>query len=144
MTVNDDCRCAPTQSDGGSEEAYWILITLHNSQVKRVLANVVNGTGLQGYVLGRIGELDWLEDRLASEFAQSNPGISQSVLRALQIVHALLLGRERAAAEIAGELGLAPSSVQRYMRTLEIVGLVERGPTSKYRLVAGASGLSVA
>lgn len=66
----------------------------------------------------------------------SDPRLSRSLLRGLSILTCFGPGREeRGILELAGELGMSPSTTHRYVATLVELGLLERCPRSrKYRL----------
>ena len=74
--------------------------------------------------------------RIALEAA--DPRMSRSLLRGLAILTRFGPdGRERGIVELAGELGMSPSTTHRYAQTLVQLGLLEHSPrTRKYRLPA--------
>jgi hypothetical protein len=65
-----------------------------------------------------------------------DPRLSRSLLRGLSLLTCFgAEGRERGIVEMAGELGMSPSTAHRYALTLLELGLLERCPDSrKYRL----------
>jgi hypothetical protein len=65
-----------------------------------------------------------------------DPRLSRSLLRGLSILTCFGPdGGERGIVELAGELGMSPSTAHRYALTLVELGLLERCPKSrKYRL----------
>jgi hypothetical protein len=65
-----------------------------------------------------------------------NPRLSRSLLRGLSLLTCFGPdGESRGIVEIAGELGMSPSTTHRYAFTLVELGLLERCPeTRKYRL----------
>jgi hypothetical protein len=65
-----------------------------------------------------------------------DPRLSRSLLRGLSILTCFgPAGRERGIVELAGDLGMSPSTAHRYALTLVELGLLERCPkTRKYRL----------
>jgi len=65
-----------------------------------------------------------------------DPRLSRSLLRGLSILTCFGPdGRERGIVELAGDLGMSPSTAHRYALTLVELGLLERSPkTRKYRL----------
>lgn len=67
---------------------------------------------------------------------QDDPRLSRSLLRGLSILTAFAPdGGERGIVELAGDLGMSPSTAHRYAATLVELGLLERCPnTRKYRL----------
>lgn len=66
----------------------------------------------------------------------SDPRLSQSLLRGLSILTCFGPdGGARGIVELAGDLGMSPSTAHRYACTLVELGLLERCPkTRKYRL----------
>jgi IclR helix-turn-helix domain len=66
----------------------------------------------------------------------ADPRLSQSLLRGLAILTRFGPdGESRGIVELAGELGMSPSTTHRYAHTLVELGLLERCPkTRKYRL----------
>jgi hypothetical protein len=68
--------------------------------------------------------------------ATVDPRLSRSLLRGLAILtHFGPDAPERGIVELAGELGMSPSTTHRYAQTLVQLGLLERSPSSrKYRL----------
>jgi hypothetical protein len=65
-----------------------------------------------------------------------DPRLSRSLLRGLSLLTCFGPdGRERGIVELAGDLGMSPSTAHRYALTLVELGLLERCPkTRKYRL----------
>jgi hypothetical protein len=65
-----------------------------------------------------------------------DPRLSRSLLRGLSLLNCFGPdGAERGIIEIAGDLGMSPSTTHRYASTLVELGLLERCPKSrKYRL----------
>jgi hypothetical protein len=65
-----------------------------------------------------------------------DPRLSRSLLRGLSLLRCFGPdGAERGIIEIAGDLGMSPSTTHRYASTLVELGLLERCPkTRKYRL----------
>lgn len=66
----------------------------------------------------------------------SDPRLSRSLLRGLSILTCFGPdGEARGIVELAGDLGMSPSTAHRYAYTLVELGLLERCPkTRKYRL----------
>jgi hypothetical protein len=66
----------------------------------------------------------------------SDPRLSRSLLRGLSILTSFGPdGKPRGIVELAGDLGMSPSTAHRYAYTLVELGLLERCPkTRKYRL----------
>jgi IclR helix-turn-helix domain len=67
-----------------------------------------------------------------------DPRLSRSLLRGFSLLAGFGPdGRERGIVELAGDLGMSPSTAHRYALTLVELGLLERCPkTRKYRLPA--------
>jgi hypothetical protein len=76
--------------------------------------------------------------RAALEEALEDPQLSQSLLRGLAILASYGPDRPwRAIIDLAGQLGMSPSTTHRYVKTLRAVGLLEQNPsTREYRPVA--------
>jgi hypothetical protein len=76
--------------------------------------------------------------RAALENALEDPQLSQSLLRGLAILASFGPKRPwRAIVDLAGQLGMSPSTTHRYVKTLRAVGLLEQNPTTReYRPVA--------
>ncbi len=76
--------------------------------------------------------------RAALEEALEDPQLSQSLLRGLAILASYGPERPwRAINDLAGQLGMSPSTTHRYVKTLRSVGLLEQNPsTREYRPVA--------
>jgi hypothetical protein len=68
--------------------------------------------------------------------ATTDPRLSRSLLRGLALLTGFGPdGAERGIVELAGDLGMSPSTAHRYALTLVELGLLERSPkTRKYRL----------
>jgi hypothetical protein len=75
--------------------------------------------------------------RVALEEALEDPQLSQSLLRGLAILASYGPDRPwRAIIDLAGQLGMSPSTTHRYVKTLRAVGLLEQNPlTREYRPV---------
>jgi IclR helix-turn-helix domain len=75
--------------------------------------------------------------RAALEGALEDPQLSQSLLRGLAILASYGPDRPwRAIIDLAGQLGMSPSTTHRYVKTLRAVGLLEQNPeTREYRPV---------
>jgi IclR helix-turn-helix domain len=76
--------------------------------------------------------------RAALDEALEDPQLSQSLLRGLAILASFGPDRPwRAIIDLAGQLGMSPSTTHRYVKTLRAVGLLEQNPdTREYRPVA--------
>ncbi len=70
--------------------------------------------------------------------SQGDPQLSQSLLRGLSVLSCYGPDRPwRAIIQLAGQLGMSPSTTHRYVKTLKAVGLLEQNPTTReYRPVA--------
>jgi hypothetical protein len=103
-----------------------ISITLSPAQVDAVVRAVTRSRapGL-GALIGGFPPID-----------DSDPRLSRSLLRGLSLLNCFGPdGGERGIIEIAGDLGMSPSTTHRYASTLVELGLLERCPkTRKYRL----------
>jgi predicted transcriptional regulator len=112
-----------------------VRIVLSDGQVEEVLRGLagVHGGGLHGFLLTRAGRLGQLSAE--EEDPWSGPGLSQSVLRGLLILHFLSLkDTEQTLYAIARGVQGTPSTTRRYLATLKQVGLVEQSATNrKYR-----------
>jgi hypothetical protein len=112
------------------EEQRGISITLSPTQVDDVLRSAARSRAPSvSAVIGDapVGMLpDDTHDRR----------LSRSLLRGLSILsHFDADGRPKGIVELAGELGMSPSTAHRYAATLVELGLLERCPRSrKYRL----------
>jgi hypothetical protein len=73
-----------------------------------------------------------------------DPRLSRSLLRGLSLLNSFGPdGEERGIIDIAGDLGMSPSTTHRYASTLVELGLLERCPkTRKYRLPRSPSPVS--
>ncbi len=82
--------------------------------------------------------------RAALEDALEDPQLSQSLLRGLAILASYGPDRPwRAIIDLAGQLGMSPSTTHRYVKTLRAVGLLEQNPeTREYRPVDGGVTLN--
>lgn len=67
---------------------------------------------------------------------------SQTLARALDVLHLLADGKRRASQEIADELGLHRSVVYRALRTFEDASLVARAADGRFLLGLGLAGLA--
>jgi hypothetical protein len=102
-------------------------------EVLRGLAGV-HGGGLHGFLLTRAAHLgQWSAGK---EDLESDPALSQSVLRGLHILRFLSLkDTEQSLYAIARGVQGTPSTTRRYLATLKRVGLIEQSEMSReYRL----------
>ncbi len=115
-----------------------VRIVLSDGQVEEVLRGLagVHGGALHEFLLTRAGQLGQLS--ADEEEPWSDPRLSQSVLRGLQILRFLSLDdTEHSLYTIARGVQGTPSTTRRYLATLKQVGLVEQSePNRKYRLVS--------
>jgi hypothetical protein len=103
-----------------------VLIALTYGQVAQVLRET-SGRQHRASILPEFDERDIVSDALLAD-----DSYSRSVLRALQVLHALPAdGSERVLTDIAREVDLSPSTTHRYMQTWMAVGLVEQHPRSR-------------
>ena len=74
---------------------------------------------------------------------REDPRMSRSLLRGLSLLTGFGPdGAARGIVELAGDLGMSPSTAHRYASTLVELGLLERCPqTRKYQLPGTASGV---
>jgi hypothetical protein len=90
-----------------------------------------SGGGRQAYNLKRAAQE-------ALNAALDDPQLSQSLLRGLSVLSCYGPDRPwRPIIDLAGQLGMSPSTTHRYVKTLKTVGLLEQDPiTREYRPVA--------
>jgi hypothetical protein len=130
-----------------------VVITLSPLQVEQVMRSGRNRSGTVSNLLlaaldhayqpserngkGRRSPLQQAT-RAALEEALEDPQLSQSLLRGLAILASYGPDRPwRAIIDLAGQLGMSPSTTHRYVKTLRAVGLLEQNPeTREYRPVA--------
>jgi IclR helix-turn-helix domain len=95
------------------------------------------GSTKNGRAKGRPSSLQKVT-RAALEEALEDSQLSQSLLRGLAILASYGPDRPwRAIIDLAGQLGMSPSTTHRYVKTLRAVGLLEQNPsTREYRPVA--------
>jgi len=106
--------------------AHDVLIALTDGQVVQVLRDA-SGRQHRATALPEFGERDIVTDALLAD-----DSYSRSVLRALQLLHALPGDCSgRVLTEIAREVSLSPSTAYRYMQTWMAAGLVEQHPSSR-------------
>ncbi len=113
-----------------ARDAQPISITLSPTQVQHVLRAASGGGAQPAAVLLARTSLPPAEERR----------LSRSLLRGLALLARFEADdRERGIVELAGELGMSPSTAHRYAQTLLELGLLERCPrTRRYRLAAAA------
>jgi hypothetical protein len=130
----------------GAREA--VTITLSPAQIDAVVraASGSRAPGLAVLVAGALSSAPKAERRRGRRPAApangdrpsdgDDPRLSRSLLRGLSLLGGFDdEGGERGIVELAGELGMSPSTAHRYAMTLVELGLLERCPrTRKYRL----------
>ncbi|HLH13904.1 MAG TPA: helix-turn-helix domain-containing protein [Solirubrobacteraceae bacterium] len=109
-----------------------ITIDLTRSQVDQVVRRNSDADGVASVLRG-------LSDRgLAEDFESlsSSPRLSRSLLLGLRVLACFPTdGDALAVTDVAGRLGLSPSTTHRYMTTLLAAGLLEQDPqTRRYRV----------
>lgn len=109
-----------------------ITIELTRTQVEKVIRRGTDGIGVPDVLRG-------LADReLATRFEglAESTRLSRSLLLGLTVFAAFPPdGDALAVTDVAGRLGLSPSTTHRYMTTLLAVGLLEQDPRSRrYRV----------
>jgi DNA-binding MarR family transcriptional regulator len=74
---------------------------------------------------------------VAEEPMMSDPRLSRSVLAGLLVLACFTTKRtERKVNDVARQLGMPPSTTHRFIKTLQVAGLLEQNPdTRAYRLV---------
>jgi hypothetical protein len=125
-----------------SDEVAITLSPLQVEQVMRTAGRNRNGTvsNLLLAALDHAYQPLQKATRAALEDALEDPQLSQSLLRGLAILASYGPDRPwRAIIDLAGQLGMSPSTTHRYVKTLRAVGLLEQNPeTREYRPVAAA------
>jgi DNA-binding MarR family transcriptional regulator len=110
-----------------------ITIELTRPQVDRIVRESANGTGISSLLRGLAGN-----DTLASRYEalSESPRLSRSLLLGLLVLATFPTdGGSLAVSDVAGQLGMSPSTTHRYMTTLLAVGLLDQDPrTRRYRL----------
>ena len=110
-----------------------IAIELTPSQVDRVIRDATGAGNMSILLSGKLG----IKETLANDpKLLHSPKISKSLLRGLQVLAGLPPdGGYIGVSELARELKEGVSTTHRYLATFQMVGLVERHPTTrKYRL----------
>jgi hypothetical protein len=114
-----------------------ITIELTRPQVDRIVRESSGGTGVSSLLRGLAGS-----DTLASRYEAlaDSPRLSRSLLLGLLVLASFPVdGGSLAVSDVAGRLGMSPSTTHRYMTTLLAVGLLEQdAETRRYRLPDGA------
>jgi DNA-binding MarR family transcriptional regulator len=110
-----------------------ITIELTRPQVDRIVRESSNGTGVSSLLRGLAGN-----DTLASRYEAlaESPRLSRSLLLGLLVLASFPTdGGSLAVSDVAGQLGMSPSTTHRYMTTLLAVGLLDQDArTRRYRL----------
>jgi len=115
-----------------------VAITLSGLQVEQILqaaATPDNGTDTSGlqFVLTQTG---WTIADVAQDPLFEDRGISQTLVLGLLVLASFPAdGGEQGVRMLAGSLGMAPSTIYRFLKTLVAIGLLERNAmTREYRL----------
>ena len=110
-----------------------VTIELTRSQVDGVVRASSNGTGISSLLTALAGN-----DTLAARYEAlaDSPRLSRSLLLGLLVLASFPAdGGSLAVSDVAGQLGMSPSTTHRYMTTLLAVGLLEQDArTRRYRL----------
>ncbi|HYB22210.1 MAG TPA: helix-turn-helix domain-containing protein [Solirubrobacteraceae bacterium] len=115
-----------------------LAVELTDEQVCKIVRSASAEKQRAG-LLSKLGELSDLRERLASW--REDPTCSQATLRAVLVYAAFPVdGSERGVVDVAGELGISPSTTHRYARSWVAVGLLVQDPSSRlYRRTAGTT-----
>jgi len=117
--------------NGGSQA---VSIVLTHAQVDRVMREAGAPNGVSALARGVSGDLS----SLAAKFRTlaDSPRMSRSLLLGLLVLASFPAdGSSLAVSDLAGRLGMSPSTTHRYMSTLLAVGLLEQEPrTRRYRI----------
>ncbi|MGO9488163.1 MAG: helix-turn-helix domain-containing protein [Solirubrobacteraceae bacterium] len=110
-----------------------VTIELTKPQIDRVLRESTEGEGVSGLLRG-LSESGTLSARY--EALADSPRLSRSLLLGLLVLATFPAdGSSLAVTDVAGRLGMSPSTTHRYMTTLLAVGLLEQDPrTRRYRV----------
>jgi DNA-binding MarR family transcriptional regulator len=113
-----------------------ITIELTRPQIDRVLREASEGEGVSSLLRG-LGDSGTLASRY--EALSESPRLSRSLLLGLLVLATFPTnGTSLAVTDVAGRLGMSPSTTHRYMTTLLAVGLLEQDPrTRRYKIPAG-------
>jgi DNA-binding MarR family transcriptional regulator len=115
-----------------------ISIELTRSQIDRVTREASSGDGVSG-LLRDLAEGGTLEARY--EALSDSPRLSRSLLLGLLVLASFPTdGSSLAVTDVAGRLGMSPSTTHRYMTTLLAVGLLEQDPRTRRYMMAAGSG----
>jgi hypothetical protein len=130
------------QDRGVPDEQLGISITLSPAQVDEIVraASDSRAPSLAAQIADSLHAKPPPTGYLPSE--QADQRLSRSLLRGLSILTGFGPdGAPRGIVELAGELGMSPSTAHRYALTLVELGLLERCPTTrKYRLPPAPAG----
>jgi IclR helix-turn-helix domain len=106
-----------------------VAVRLTDEQVCEVVRTASAEKQRAGLLAG-VGELSHLRDRVAPWL--EDPSCSQAALRAVLVYAAFPVdGSERGLNDVAGELGISPSTAHRYARSWMAVGLLGQDPHSR-------------
>lgn len=115
-----------------------ILVPISLGQAERVVQQVVGNKGPGASLVRLLLALSG-QDRVAMTDLRDDPRatnrlISQSVIISLLVLSVVHRG-ERRITDIAAELGIAPATAHRYLRTWVAVGVLEQnGLNQRYRV----------
>lgn len=112
-----------------------ISIDLTGPQIDRVIRESGEGDGIASLLRGLAGDETLLS---RYEALADSPRLSRSLLLGLLVLASFPHGGESlSVSDIAGRLGMSPSTTHRYLSTLRAVGLLEQDPrTRRYRVTA--------
>lgn len=112
-----------------------ITIELTRPQIDRVIRAASEGSSVSSLLRG-LAQSDTLASRY--EALADSPRLSRSLLLGLLVLASFPAdGSSLAVTDVAGRLGMSPSTTHRYMTTLLAVGLLEQDPrTRRYRMAS--------
>lgn len=105
------------------------------AQIDRVLRQVTGERGRRGSLIERIDDLRIAVNRVLDDPEFNDTLTSRSLLVGMRVWASYpLSGEDKGVNEVAGELGMSPSTAHRYLNTMTMIGLLERTPRRRYRL----------
>jgi DNA-binding MarR family transcriptional regulator len=113
-----------------------ISIDLTGPQIDRIIRESGQGGGIASMLRGLAGDETLLS---RYEALAESPRLSRSLLLGLLVLASFPDdGSSLSVSDIAGRLGMSPSTTHRYLSTLLAVGLLEQDPrTRRYLVIAG-------